>query len=159
MSVQMKYDLAYALTIMLTLTLVRTTTSKFQKLTVVLKNCSKNIFLSLSMQNIVLPTNCPADQNVNLFLFSILFILFLSLSSEKDYKQVPKVDCGTKKQHQKYNPVIFNANDCFANLEFSSAYKNVNLFDAAVNASAWTLPQSKGASVCHFNLILFWDQN
>ena len=98
-------------------------------------------------------------QNVNLhiFIFCSFYLTFFSFS-EEDYKQVPKVDCGTKKLQQKYLPVIFYANDCFANLEFSSAYKNVNLFDAVVNASAWTLPQSKGASVCHFNLILFWDE-
>ena len=81
------------------------------------------------------------------------FILFGFLFSEEDYKQVPKVDCGAKKLQRKYLPVIVNANDCFANLEFSSAYENVNLFDAVVNASAWTLPQSKGATVCHFNLM------
>ena len=97
--------------------------------------------------------------STNIFLFFVHFILSGFLFSEEDYKKVPKVDCGAKKLQQKYLPVIFNANDCFANLEFSSAYKNVNLFDAVVNASAWTLPQSKGASVRHFNLILFWDQN
>jgi hypothetical protein len=95
---------------------------------------------------------------VTLLYFLFILSYFFSFS-EEDYNQVPKIDCGTKKLQQKYLPVIFNANDCFANLEFSSAYKNVNLFDAVVNASAWTLPQSKGASVCHFNLILFWDQN
>ena len=84
--------------------------------------------------------------NLHIFIFCSFHLIFFSFS-EEDYKQVPKVDCATKKLQQKYLPVIFNANDCFANLEFSSAYKNVNLFDAAVNASAWTLPQSKGASV------------
>ena len=100
-------------------------------------------------------------QNVNLhiLIFCSFYLTHFFLFSEEDYKQVPKVDCSTKKLQKKYLPVIFNANDCFANLEFSSAYKNVNLFDAVVNTSAWTLPQSKGASVCHFNLILFWDQN
>jgi len=77
-----------------------------------------------------------------------------SALSEKDYKQVPKVDCGVKKLQQKYLPVIVNANnDCFANLEFSSAYKNVNLFDAVVNASAWTLPQSKDRAIKRESLL------
>ena len=79
-----------------------------------------------------------------------------NFSEDEKHRQVPRMECGAENLRQKdlhrRRPVIVNANNCFANCPA----QDVNLFEALVNVSTWTLPQSKSAVLCHFDLGIFF---